>query len=254
MNDKDNKVNDSFDEEIKNILERDPQAELERGDQKLFDPYFDEPLPPPEPGALADINEFDGQREFYSHYNLTPKEKLTHICKVGALKNAAMILTGDTTHDNELQRYLSITKELRFETVLELSFSKNGANDKFFIQWRKDGILLAFDTHSETHVNSGHFYYNWARNKNGKDVSSSGHWLEDGIIAGSHDAREALKFNIRQLEKNGKFLPKWKGLPHLWLIHHGDKVDWRDDSSKIINAERIALLPPEVREAIGGLS
>lgn len=237
-----------FDDDIKEILNRDPKAEVEEGLHKQHDPFFMEKPPPPDALDDRDI--------FASSLSFTPEEYLAHAAKINALKDAAMFLTGDSSFSNEVTQYLNIAKSIGFKIVLDLPFETKDAFDetprkeRFFILWRTDGILLVFDTFGGNSVNGGHFYYNWVPNEGAHDVTSSGGMINDKTWAGDHDCRQGLKFHIRQLEKNGKFLPKWEGRPWLWLLHHGDTSTNNFNREKI-TAERIAMLPPEVQEAIG---
>lgn len=251
-----------FDDEIKEILNRDPLAEVEQGTHKQPDPILD--LPPVNPDGLDDKDGFDVGR-----YNAPPQEILAHAFKVNALKRAAMVVTGDTTFSNTIDTYLAIAKGVGFKVVLELpftvkqSYDEQPRDEKLFVLWRADGILLVFDTF-EKDVNGGNFYYNWLAHQYGDRhgaTSSGSYILPPGkkwsevemtnlVWAGSHDCREGLKFHIRQLEKYGKFLPKWEGKPFLWLLHHGDHANDKPYDYEAINKERIAMLPPEVQEAI----
>lgn len=263
---------ENFDEEIKKILERDPVDEVEKGINEIHDPLIDGPDPALEDCAENGLDEDDGFGARRMGQDYSPEDMLAHAFRVNALKQAAMELTGDTSFTNTVERYLRIAKEVGFTVVLELPFSVNDKhdkitrNEKFFVLWRKDGILLTFDTYGEDHVNGGNFYYNWKANEFGSrhDATSSGGYVlppgkkwddVDGqnlTWAGHHDCREGLKFHIRQLEHYGKFLPKWEGRPHLWLLHHGDTdgKQWFELKSDEINEERIKMLPKEVQEAI----
>lgn len=69
------------------------------------------------------------------------------------------------------------------------------------------------------------------------------------VWVGDHDCREALKMNVTNLIHNGVFLAKWKKSPFLWLLHYMDTKTEGYDYEKI-NAERIAMLPEYVRNAI----
>jgi hypothetical protein len=254
-------VNGDFDDEIKRILERDPVDEAEKGLHVGPDPDLDPPAPE---GTIDDRDQFETSGGI--------QETLQHAFKVNALKKAAMLVTGDTTFSNSLDRYLAIANEIGFKVVLELPFSVKQCfdelhrNERLFVLWHTDGILLVFDTYEGNRVNGGHFYYNWLANERGdrQGVTSSGGYVlpsgkrwqdvegENLVWAGDHDCREGLKFHIRQLRKYGKFLPKWEQRPFLWFLHHGDTANKQYgeyDSSKI-NEERIALLPLEVQEAI----
>ena len=69
------------------------------------------------------------------------------------------------------------------------------------------------------------------------------------IWSGSHDCREAIKFNISQLAKNGKFLKRWKESPFLWLLNYMDTED-SDYDYKSINNERLSKLPKYILNRI----
>lgn len=66
---------------------------------------------------------------------------------------------------------------------------------------------------------------------------------------GDIDCREAAKMALTEMAQHGKFLQKWKKQPFMWLLHHGDTKDDNYDHEKI-TAERIAMLPDYVRDAI----
>jgi hypothetical protein len=66
------------------------------------------------------------------------------------------------------------------------------------------------------------------------------------IWSGDHDCREAIKFNINQLNENGEFPKKWQKAPYIYLHHYGD--DGYDES---ITQERLAKLPKHIVERMG---
>jgi len=70
------------------------------------------------------------------------------------------------------------------------------------------------------------------------------------IWVGNHDCREALKFNISELQKNGTFVKQWVDTPFLWLLHYMDTKSEGYDHEKI-TTERLNKLPKGVREAMG---
>jgi len=212
---------------IKKILERDALDETEK---MTGSSYKDSP--------------FTQQMAFLNHLEAV------------ADREAAMLLTGDTAFSSPVDYYLAVAESIGFKTALEFPFSVKSdwdpapRNETLYVMWR-EGILLVFDTYGKN-VNGGHFYYNWVgdRAKN-IGVTSSGGYAKDGVTwVGSHDCREGLKFHIRQLEKAGRFLPKWIERPFLWLLHHGDTANGKPYDYEKINSERIAMLPSEVREAI----
>ena len=167
-------------------------------------------------------------------------------------KEEALRSVRDTTFSCDLDYYLSVVEDEGFEEVLSIPFesTSSGHPEKFMVFFkRSEGVLLKFDTYrlSKPGVNGGSFYYNvrpfasgWAHG-----VTSSG-CFEDGIWVGSHDCREALRHHMQRLREWGEFITPWAKRPFLWLLHHEDDSDHYDE----INAERIAMLPEHVRDAI----
>lgn len=176
-------------------------------------------------------------------------------------RKAVMLATGDTTFHSDLGRYLSIAQQIGFKIVLEIPFVSKHSHDtdhqeKLFILWRP-GILLCFNTYLSEKVNGGNFYYNWRPRGEMDSVISSGHVTKEGIWVGSHDCREALVFNISELERHGAILDKWVERPFLWLLHYmdtngpdGKGLGRGGYDHDVINEARIAMLPEEVRKAI----
>jgi len=180
-----------------------------------------------------------------------------------ARKNEILKERRDTLFSNELDYYLEVIEENGFEKVLVLPFDiDDGRKEKFFIYWHPDGLLLRFDTYNSTIVNGGNVYYNWeTTNKDHEwDILSSHGPIEhrgdeDGdfywCVSGNHDCREALIHNMTRLRENGNFLKVWRKQSFIWLLHYGDtKIDNYDHES--ITAERIAMLPQHVQDAIRG--
>lgn len=163
----------------------------------------------------------------------------------------------DTTFSNTLNRYQRIITQYGFREVLHLPFEGNYGPDDFYVYWHDDGLLLSFDTFTwssdkEQTVNGGKVRYNWRPNEgleNRWELTSSGHF-QDSVWSGDHDCREALIFNLEQLRANGEFINPWVDTPWLWMLHYMDtKIEGYDH--KAITAERVAMLPDEVRRAIG---
>lgn len=69
------------------------------------------------------------------------------------------------------------------------------------------------------------------------------------VWSGHHDCREAIKFNISELNKNGSFVKKWIEKPFLWLLHYMDTKDENYDHEKI-TLDRLKKLPKHVLEAM----
>jgi hypothetical protein len=79
-------------------------------------------------------------------------------------KKTALHFADDTTMSNDLERYLRIVYEEGFEKLLEVPFVNHyypDIEEKLFVFWHTDGILLSFDTYRSTQVNGGNFHYNW---------------------------------------------------------------------------------------------
>jgi len=69
------------------------------------------------------------------------------------------------------------------------------------------------------------------------------------IWSGDHDCREAIKFRISELKKNGTFVKKWIKPPFLWLLHYMDSKTEGYDHEKI-TMERVNKLPKDIIEAM----
>ena len=189
--------------------------------------------------------------------------------KNGAVKNKLLKERKDTLFSNTLEYYLEVIESNGFEWCLEIPFESCwGGEDRFYIFWHPDGILLSFDTFNRnTSINGGKIYYNWTSNSkkawsSGCLSSHSGSFKckldgkEVSAVSGSHDAREALIYNIDRLREEGTLLNPWKQQGFLWLLHYMDHKDINGNSKdydyKAITKERISLLPKHVQEAIKG--
>lgn len=174
-----------------------------------------------------------------------------------ARKEATLAAHDDTALSNRLDRYQRIICDLGFELVLEEPFKADEQEETLFIYAHRDGILLHFDSFTWEHrdgpnVNGGNFYYNLRQNSDRSDlwsIISSGH-INDGILIGNHDCREAIRHNIGKLRESGSFVTPWVKRPFLWLLNYSEpKVEGYDYHA--INAARIARLPEWVREFVG---
>jgi len=177
-------------------------------------------------------------------------------------KERVLNASGDTHFSTTLDQYISIVQGIGFEQVLCIPFvgekwgKETAPQEKFFVFFDKSrSILLTFDTYNSGKVNGGKFLYNIKPNneKSFYNVISSGGYTKDSdgnyVWVGDHDCREAIKHKIARLEENGQFLTKWLERPFLWLLHYMDTKDKNYDY-RAINAERIAMLPDYVQEAI----
>lgn len=174
--------------------------------------------------------------------------------RASAERNATLELLDDTAFSNTVERYTRIITEEGFERVLEIPFAdKDGTPESFQIWFHPDGLLLDFDTFRTRDINSAKFYFN-VRPKEQHSMyelrCSGGFCRSDNTaFSGDFDAREALRFHIRQLRAAGEFLNPWVEQPFLWLLHYMDvKAEGYDHAA--ITEERIAMLPEHVRKAI----
>lgn len=202
----------------------------------------------------------------------------------GAVKERMLTEMGDTTLNNDLDRYISIIEAAGFEKALELPFTgkswhgEEPPQEKFFIYARRDGLLLKFDTFDTTSVNSGNVYYAHrpfpTENLLSPYSSGSYHldraWPDEGCPDdawwfGDHDAREALLWKIDQLKKSGTFLNPWPKATDrggnfkpcfIWLLHYRDTVT-ADGTDKTydyrqISRDRVAMCPQWVQDMVNG--
>ena len=137
---------------------------------------------------------------------------------------------------------------------------------------------------TEGSVNGLNFYYNWRpKSSDSEDPDHSGGGSSHGVIdpaplfkeeateynpeghsyaqIGSFDGREGAFTQLAHMEQNGQFITPWLEQPFLWLLTYMDTKDKETGNSlpsygsgtydhKAINAERLALLPAEVRKAV----
>lgn len=173
-------------------------------------------------------------------------------------KKDALLANQDSWFGMPLADYLDVIHQEGFRQVLALPFVGEPRDkddllpqETFFMLFHSDGILLAFDTY-HGNLNGGHFYYNWKPNNinTTHDFTSSGGFTKDlAAWIGDHDCREAIRYHIKQLRENGQFLNPWIKQPFLWLLHYMDTKDENYDYKAIV-AERIAMLPANVRAVI----
>ena len=209
---------------------------------------------------LADAEKLTGQS--YKDSEVTMKLGLGLSLKKRRQLDQLLTEAADTKFSEAVENYIRKIEEEGFICVLRLPFESNWASAEenrpteiFYVYWKRDeALLLCFDT-LRGRINGGKVYYNikpyeeidWQREFCGSISSGS---FYEGVWCGDHDCREALRFNIARLRQHGTFLAKWVKQPFLWLLHFMD-TKTEDYDYKRINRERLAMLPENVRSAIG---
>jgi hypothetical protein len=166
-----------------------------------------------------------------------------------ASKLEALAAAGDTRHGITYDEFERLVLEHGFESILKENFK----SEVYQIFWHPEGLLLASESFHRTTLNTAKVYYNWKPydREIGYRVISSGHYTENLVWSGDHDAREGLFFNLDRLRENGSFLPVWEERPWLWLLNYTDsKVDGYDHEA--ITASKIARFPEDIQASIKG--
>ena len=178
-------------------------------------------------------------------------------------KETLLRANNDTHNGITYKDAYELALSLGFEDALYLEFEGNAWGDEpnpieqFRIMWHPDGLLLKLESYQRECVNMIKVFFNIDTSANPNGLWDSGVQYSGGrgngtnpdVLAGDVDVREGLRWNMEALKKSGTLLSKWSSDPFLWLLHYMDTKD-KDYDYKAINAERIALLPQHVREAI----
>lgn len=162
----------------------------------------------------------------------------------------------DTTFDSKLSYYLEVMSDLGFQEAYHREFQGSCEKpDHHYVMFQPElGILLNFDTYFGDSVNGGKYYYNLEANRDpeGKIISipfqtTSSGCMRDGIWAGDHDCREAVRFKINRLKLHGTFLKSWKKKPYISLTNY---MDWNKKGSDYKSEDVFSKLPLNVQKAI----
>lgn len=214
-----------------------------------------------------------------------PTMKLGFMMNVydGMVKKKALKAIGDTVFSMDWLAYCELIETFGFGLMMEDFAPDGGASIRIYYH-EKDGLLLSTDSYHGNR-SSASVYYNWKPNRVLKpqeewknpnveewvpwyDVTSSGGFYypnheryeipdelsdpgwDDIVWSGDHDAREALRFNLKRLREKGTFIPKWKEQPYMRLLGHWEKDD--KDKYKTIREGRLNRLPQWVQDNIRG--
>jgi hypothetical protein len=167
--------------------------------------------------------------------------------------DALIFLNRDTNSMRQtIPEFFDILADMGFREVLKLAIE--GTSDHFHVFW-KPGLLLRLDTYMGRSVNSGTCYFNYRGPRDA--INGSNGWIQDTehgpAWSGDTDIREGLRHKLDTMAEAGELLEDWIKQPFLWLLHYMDtKVEGYDH--KAITAERIAMLPEDVRTAISGMT
>lgn len=171
----------------------------------------------------------------------------------GARKSQLLESNDDTRFSIDFDEARRIFASLGFRELVEIptvsQYSPSEAMT-FIVAWSNDGVLMDFDSF-DGRLNSGKIHYNWRPNRKLEDrwsFMSSGRWRADGILVGDHDIREGLRHTLGRMRSVGEFLSPWVEQPFLWLNPH------HEDDYKSATASVLAMLPADVRTAVGAVS
>lgn len=179
------------------------------------------------------------------------------------LKRNALSAARDTHYNITFAEAVAIVEAQGFQLLATVAFKGNPWDDteepsdeEKRIYWNPElSALLTMETYRTTSLNMGKVYFAWkANDQNNVYPSGCSGGCEgergDYTFVGDYDIREAFVYKLTRMKETGTFIKKWPKAPFLWMLHWMDTKDEGYDY-KAINAERFALLPAEVREAMG---
>jgi len=169
-------------------------------------------------------------------------------------KKKLMLETNDTPFGCLIDDWLKVVKSLGFKIVVTLPIPET--KDNFYVLWRQDGLLIScdsysFDKNEPSSINRANMYFNCIADHFPNHCSgclSQKKLADQKVYLCSIDAREAIRHNLSQLEKEVRFLPQWIEQPFIWLLHYKDTKQSYDYEA--INQTRIKMLPESIQKAI----
>jgi hypothetical protein len=172
----------------------------------------------------------------------------------GKRKSELLTAQLDSTFSSKLDYYERVLAAEGFSKVFEMEIPNDPTHekdyqDKYFIYWHPDGLLLSFDSYFGDSVNGGHIYFNFKPNDWKQFCTLNIPLSGGGGVYESLDCREAIRYYLGKMRETGTFLPVWENRPFLWLLHYMDTKEEGYDY-KAITASRIAQLPEHVRNSI----
>lgn len=174
-------------------------------------------------------------------------------------KASALKSSGDTHWGITFEDALRVFESEGFEIVVDDPFVGKAWGDepdraeRFVIMWNSLGVLLHLDSYAGS-INGGGMNYAIRFHAKPEDVDwtlrSSCSWVNfdtDPVMVGHHDIREGFRYNFRRLRDAGTFVTPWPDSMMFYLRNYSDK----ETSLNVATARYIAMLPDDIRAAIG---
>jgi len=181
----------------------------------------------------------------------------------------------DTPFSCPADTYLRVVQEEGFQIIYQDNwtgkrrYEQEAHSETHYVLWHDDGLLLNYDTH-HGHRNAGNVYFNWKSN-NQEDLwpgigISGGLEVPKGMdrmtaprehlfFCGHMDSREAIRYKLNRLRREGSFIKQWMHSPTPYLTAYWH---WPDDNAPRPlfdidghNAKITHHFPEHVRKAIG---
>lgn len=179
------------------------------------------------------------------------------------MKRHVLSAGGDTHSGVTFAETITIVEAQGFQLLATIPFkgkpwdeTEEPSAEEMRIYWNPElSALLTMESFRTDSLNMGKVYFAWKANDQNKFFPvgcSGGCECENGVyvFVGDYDIREAFVYKLTQMKETGEFVKKWPKAPFMWLLHWMDTKEEGYDY-KAINRERYALLPAEVREAMG---
>ena len=252
------------------------EAKREQADADVLYRKLDETDP------IAEIEKMTGQRVDSGSDSEVMLLALAATSRKSRAKEALLFGAGDTTFSMDADKYLAVVTDLGFIPVFEEQFdhldsqtdTPTDIKETQYVLANPDlGVVLNFNTYSyrdedgsmAIHRNSAHIQYCWQS----KDSSVRGHsnvlssggwdsmtdpewrnkdshvWGADMFWFGDNDAREALRYQLRNLMADGHLMTVWPKIRRPQWTAFINWADWKilsytkmgmDGSSKAIDA------------------
>lgn len=191
-----------------------------------------------------------GQMTGKSYKDDSETESLGIGLLIAANRNREQVLrkSGDTYMGMAFAEFLRVAEAEGFAILSQERIEGADYPDTFAILWKaSEGLLMRAESYwGGESTSSASVYFNLETD--GFPARGSG-GLCDGAFIGDFDCREGLRYTLAEMRNQGRFLPRWRRRPFLWLLNYAESRTNQQDY-RAINEQRIALLPEDVRRAI----